>query len=1365
MAEWNPLDNPTEVGGYSGSYYTKTFSEQDEKRRKQKEAQQKQQTKQQQAKLKREAEEQAKAQQREALTVNPVEAISSVLAPVGDALLAPFEYISDRFEEAEVAIFGEQEAAKRRQRAEEVRKGQRTAFQSEDLTPQQKLQNQQNAAKLKQDLEAPLDVLRVPAKAALAGVEGVLNIASQAGLDLSVNQGKEPDQYIRASWDFGLTPKTKVGKFAANILGFAVTTRQVGKRLGKLEGIGQTPIPEGLKGAQWWAAKGKRIITDGLIPGAIADFILTDPTDGNISRSIQQLFPEEYHDAAWFALAADPDDNPWLNRFKSTLEGGPLNAVGNTVAGLFKARSVAQAVKKAGGSNEEAVAKGVDVFTKETDAAAKSADISDAEEGIRWSEASETELNHILNREAALNEDLARIDPDLEPEEAIRIDEELKALQVEKADLESRIYENADPDVKREFWETQASTNPAKPTQTVIDQTIGSIADDGTGRISRAARNRTVFTDAQVRIMNLDDGQKSVIDEFQRKIDFKEVARKTGRTVDELKATAESILNRVDDKLKDFDEVMSEQDLLRALAEAGGTLVEPKGTFATAEGAITVKTLIDDFSKKIFDIAYAAEELDYSSIGGFNNYDRLIDRFVGLLGIYKESASYHGSGLNGFKVRLKAALSGKEQVMREMEEADELTYGQLKKWADKIKQLSRSGDPEAKEQLRSMTRAMVLANGDPANTISYAKAVFNLWRGGAENIFYNNMLSGFKTMVRNMSGITRVVLDPAAIALRGTFAGDEAQVQAGLAGLNAIHSSIGEAWKIAKIAFKSETSITGTSQNIIDKAQVEAGIQMMEQMAANDLERIGVGFAKFTVRFGQALNLPGKLLMSQDDFVKTIIARQRIAEMATLDAFKEAPNVSDRADFVMKYMEKYSKYIDPQSGKILDKGLAVYADIGTFQDNPGAAVNAFTSFIDNIPFGRYLVPFIRTPANIMRYQIEYLPLLSKFSKKYTEAVKNGDELMVAELEGRQAVGSLVFATAFGLGLTGNWTGNLPIDPAERQRWKTLGIRPRSVKVGSMWVSYNVIEPLNNIIAAAVDLSTWAKLFGEENVGGQEILERFAGQLTLAIAASFTEKSYFANFEALSSFIDVGQMTPDKVQSMMAGFAYTQTVPWAMGVRGFANSFDSYMREYDNEWQRVFVGNLPILRNQLPAMIDVLTGKPMKNPNGNLWNANMPFEVSVDQDDPVKNMLMKARYNWRDNLDTYKGISLNGEQKKFVREQMYESGLRKDLSHLMKQEWFQKDMDKFRNRPINFNDPDAQPRFYRSIAEAFTSAKQTAFARLEAADAKFADELRQRRITTAEYRVGIYSDKQRRQPQQQQTEAQSNILDQVLQLKK
>jgi hypothetical protein len=98
---------------------------------------------------------------------------------------------------------------------------------------------------------------------------------------------------------------------------------------------------------------------------------------------------------------------------------------------------------------------------------------------------------------------------------------------------------------------------------------------------------------------------------------------------------------------------------------------------------------------------------------------------------------------------------------------------------------------------------------------------------------------------------------------------------------------------------------------------------------------------------------------------------------------------------------------------------------------------------------------------------------------------------------------------------------------------------------------------------------------------------------------------------------------------------------------------------------------------------------------------------------------------------------------------------------MEQDWFKEDMKKYRNRPLNFNDPDAQPRYYRAIADEFATAKTIAFDRLEASDAKFAEELRKLRIIKAEYKAGIYSDEQQPQPS---SPPKATALDTILQFR-
>ncbi len=1341
MAEWNPLDNPEEVSGVSGEYFIKTRAEQVRKAEalKRKQAEEREKLKLAEAEQKAKAE--IKQQKRKAQTINPLaeagKAIKEFVAPVDQALAKLDE-----------AVFSPEELKRRRQKVQEVNAGERSIFDRREAIPQAEKESfKQGQEQLRKDMEAPLDVLRTPIKGIVAGVEGVLDIATQGVMDLTINQGKSDDEYVRAAWDFGVTPKTELGKTAANFLALAITTRAVGKRLGSIGKIGTTPVPKDLKGAQWWAAKGKRILTDGLIPGAIADFILTDPEDGNLSYRVQQLVPEEMRDHFMFALAADPDDKPFKNRIKSMTEGAPLNALGNGILALISARKIAQAVFKRGGSKEEAIAKAVDTFTKETDNAAKESTQAAEVERVRWTDANDAELTQVLAKKADLYEQIAKVDP----EEATRLEDQIKDLEIRQKELESNFYESADPNVKKEYWETQAkNTATEDPNEMIADAIKAQDLDGGGGMISKAARGKSPFTDAQMRILNLEDGHKFVIDKFKRRIDFDDIARRTGRTVDEVRAAQGKILDDIYDSIRDFDTILSEDELLNLIDKAGGVLKEPRGKFATSEGAGAIAGLVKELSDDIYEIAYSGETLDYSGIGGANNFDRLIDRFVGLMKIYKESAAYHGSGLNSFKVRLQALASGQspESYLRSMEEEDTRTVGSMLKWADRIKTMARKGDPEAQDEMRNLVRAMILAGGDPAKTVKYFGAVASIAQKAADNIFYNNVLSGVKTTIRNLSGLHRIILDPAAISIRGLVKGNEAEVRAGLAGLAAIKGSLGEAWKVAKITWDSRTPATRTANALLTSAELKAQIELIDRMAQTETEKIAAGTVKGLVRFSEFVDAPGRFLSSQDDFIRTIVARQRIAEMATHKAYLEATDPSDQKQFIANYLKTYSEYIDPQTGQIRDKGLAMYAEFATFQNDPGATINAFSRFIEGVPFGKQLIPFVRTPANIMKYRLEYLPLTNKFSKRYAEAVTNGDALTVAELEGRQMIGSMLLAAGAFMGVSGGMTGNLPSDPAERKRWQDAGIQPRSFNFpGGIQVSYAALEPLSDILAFAADLGSLLGYGITEQPGGADLWERFASTLVTGIAASFTEKAYFANFEVLSELINIQELSPKTAEKLIASYAYNQAVPYASLVRGFANSFDPYKREYENEWQRVFGGNIPLVRNLMPPMIDELTGKPMRNPYGNPWNANIPFEINVDEKDPVKRMIIKARYNRRE-VKSHMGITLSAQQRAYVRTEMFKTGrIRERLEELNGQKWFHDDIKAYRGRPFDPNgDPNTRPDFYNAISEAYSAAQTIALARLEAFDEDFKEKLRVERIRAAEFNLRNYGNKSSSQPQ-------------------
>ena len=1239
---------------------------------------------------KRQAQEKAK---RDAQYVNPLEALRPVMeADVGSVVAQGLDN-----------VFGtslSEQYQKNKQATEEIRK--KTAKMSE--------------------ANVVGETVRTVAKAAAMPVEGVLNVATQPILDLTVNRNKEPDEYVKAAYDFGVTPKTEVGKAAAKILGFIVTARQAARL--PLPGVkaGTTAVPAGLKGGAKLAAKAKRLTTEGLVPGAIADFLLTDPRDGNFSSMIQSWVPEEWQDNFIFALAAKEDDNPWVNRLKSVAEGGPLNAVGNAVAAFITGKRAAKAILDNGGTKEQAVEAGVKATADKSEELAKADAASQEAERVRWTDAQEMEMNQLMSREQTLQERINALDP--EDELAQTLTEELDQVRLAQADLENTIFESAD-DVPYEFWETQAAhrttdINDVIKTQDQLENGFkGTEKDLGfqPGRVVSHGSAGKVMTDAQLKIMNLDEGVEQVIRRESKKVDVRRIAIAVGKTVDEVVGNAARVYQDFNDAFKTVDEVMQDPadvagSVLRA---AGGTL---DGTdIPSAEGLVAAKAIISDLAAQVYDIARFAEDLDTNQITGTNNFDRIVDRLVGMLEVYKFGTNFYGGSLNALKVKISAAMDGGEaaQALREFEGEDVLTNRELRKWADKVKNLKRTGDPKAEDEMRAMVRAMVLAGGDPAKTVTFAGTAMKVFGENQMGMFYNSILSGTKTIIRNFSAAVRLIEAPVSIAIMGARKGDPALTRAASAGLHAIWTSSAEALKVGVTTFKSGTAATWTPRQVIERAETEAMIQTLEKVAANPTQEKAVGFLKAHYRLVQWLDLPSRLLMSTDDAFRTILARQRIAEQSMYQAMTEAKDPLDVDKLAQKYMAEYSKSIDPQTGRIKDKGLSHYAEIGTFQEDPGRAVNGLSQFLENLgplgPLGRVAVPFLRTPANIIRYQAQFTPLVGKYAGEYLAVKQSGDALRVAEYEGREAVGAIAASIGLMLGASGLTTGNTPVDARERARWKALGIQPRSINIGGNWVSYNALEPLNNVLAGMADIAMLARMGLNE-----DWLETLSGQMALAIAAGLTEKSYFAGLESIAVLADPGQLI--KGDTVLKGLLSTTNnmLPLSGARRAAANTFDPYMREFNNEIDRAMQAAIPGYRNFQPPMINVLTGKPLMNPNGGPWNALVPFEVSPDNKDPVAKMLMAAEYNWSDTLEkSPSGRSLTSTQKYYIRNAMATNGLRQQLDDLRKLPWFKEDLKNWQNRSIGDigTDRTQWPRFYAAIDDIWQQSRKTAFAQMEA----------------------------------------------------
>ena len=1163
-------------------------------------------------------------------------------------------------------------------------------------------------------------VARTFAGAGAKLIEGPVELATQVGLDLTTNLGKnswDPD-FKRARADFGVGPKSDLGIAASNILALYIGAK-VARSLpgGKL---GTTPVPAGLKGAARVGAQAKRIALEDLVPGAVADFFLTTTKDGNVSESIKNLVPEQYQDSWAFGLANDKYGDPILNRLKSTLEGGPLNAIGNAVIpGLKAGRNVAQSILAKGGSKEEALKAGAEETARVADELGKKITKDDAIVSAEWSKVRQEEMGQLLEKESNIYSKLEGLDP--EDDQFKELNRQLTDIQGRQQELNNTIDEAADPNVQYKYWETTGAVKTDSINDVAANQVNLEDGFPGVGKIDIQGSAGRTLTDPAIRSIGIKDtGAEDMLKRYEKDVDVAEIARRSGKTVDQVLTNAARIYSNFQEAIKSYDDQVidegQEQLIQRVLSEVGDVYRSSKTgyEFASNETLIAAKAIVADLSSDLYLLAKEAEDADVKQLYGANTFDRSVDRLVGVLEMYKTGTQEYGGGLSSLRLSLtKNTFAGEaEMTAREFEADDAITTRRLRKWATDVKEAYRRGDPEAVDKMRALIRAMVLAGGDPSKTVNFAATAMRMFVKTQTSNFYNSILSGTKTLIRNASNVYRLVEAPTSMAIAGQWKGDPAVVKAAFAGYSAIGQSVSEAFRVAARTWKTGVPAQASPYRILQDSESLAMLDAMEKTAQTEGEKLTVGFLKAQYRFAEWTSYPSKMLMSMDDAFKNVFARQRIAEMATYKAMTEAKTPTDVADYLKKYTDEYSQYIDPQTGVIKEKGLQQYADVATFQNDPGEGFNNLSRTMETLPYlgplGKQIVPFIRTPANIFAYQLEQLPLTNRFSTQYQDAIASEDPLRIAEYEGRQAVGAITVATVAPLAMSGVVTGNYPLDPKERQRWKLLGIKARSVNINGQYISYNALEPLSNIIAATADIAQLTKL------GAVDAAERLTGTLILALAASFTEKSYFSGLQALGEFLTPENWTE---KTAMRGLmsAVNNNLPLAGARRALANSMNPYMREFSNEYERTLMNVIPGYSLTRPIQIDVLTGKPIKNAMGGLWNANIPFEVSPENKDPVAKFLMDIEFAWKDTLEKApNGQPLNAEQKAFIREAMFKNGLRKELDDLRKLSWVKEDLDNWKNRNLGGMSDVVQsrPRSADAVQQIWDSAKQRAFAQLE-----------------------------------------------------
>jgi len=255
---------------------------------------------------------------------------------------------------------------------------------------------------------------------------------------------------------------------------------------------------------------------------------------------------------------------------------------------------------------------------------------------------------------------------------------------------------------------------------------------------------------------------------------------------------------------------------------------------------------------------------------------------------------------------------------------------------------------------------------------------------------------------------------------------------------------------------------------------------------------------------GEIIRTPFRMLSAEDQFFKTVNERGTLWQLATRKAIQEkAPNVIERAkELVQNPTEDMTKAADAA------------AKYWTFNKELGPTGKAIHRAINMTPGAGFIVPFVRTPTNIVKFAGERTPLGLLSANVRAELAKGGAarDTQIAKM----VVGTSLMGVTMMLAQQGLITGGGSPDPQKRAADREAGWIPYSIKVGDDYYSFRRLEPLAMIVGATADAHDIWKYANEEEKG------RIGAAIGGAIAQNLTSKTFLKGMsDAVNAIQDPG----------------------------------------------------------------------------------------------------------------------------------------------------------------------------------------------------------------------------------------------------
>ena len=528
---------------------------------------------------------------------------------------------------------------------------------------------------------------------------------------------------------------------------------------------------------------------------------------------------------------------------------------------------------------------------------------------------------------------------------------------------------------------------------------------------------------------------------------------------------------------------------------------------------------------------------------------------------------------------------------------------------------------------------------------------------GMGRVMTNSVLSGPKTPIRAILGTgTATFLRPLSMALGASLRGDGATVRASLASFNAMREAIPEAWtlftKNLNGYWSGDLTTIKTRFNEVTKGdeQWRMYTDWLEKKTAAGEATAGERFAFNTANGIRWLNdtkwttYSTKIMGATDDAFGLILARAKAKEKAmreAMDLYNTGQITEISPEMLKKSQDDFFSQIMDADGNIIDDAALYSKKEATLtSDLHGFAKKLDATFSAN-PWTKPFLLFARTGMNGLELTAKHTPVFNMLVEESRDifratskdlsmvrryGITNATELANAKalMRGRMAIGSSLIMLANMHYISGGLTGNGPSNRQQRQKWIDDGWKPRSMKFGNVWVSYDAFEPFNLILSAVGDIGDHMNQMGPENT------EKQYRKLAIVLMQGLANKSYLASIQ---QFVDLFAGKEGQMERIIASLT-NNALPLSSLRNEFGKVINPYMKELNAGWlqswrnRNLFMEGLAG-EGAVPTKYDMLTGRPIKDWDfpTRMFNAISPVNISLDYS-PGRKLLFDSKYDLR-----------------------------------------------------------------------------------------------------------------------------------------